>query len=259
MFIVIWTSAYYSTPDIVSFQGLQKYQNHGIHSPCNGLLTCGMRALRSWCQLSALGRRLISSAAWRGWLPLPKHKHRLLPFATGSWWTPLHWVSRCSSWIVLLAERRGLAPCRLARSIILVQLVTASNQAEIYVTVHSLQENLLTAHRTWRRICRRHRYNLPWDGLTKFWGFPGKMLRCKLYTGSSTGYYLRPFSIFLVETVREVYPFRMSTSGPTHVERTQGSMRNDVRHFQNSEPFWLVSRSRYQSKWSGSGLLLHHK
>ena len=207
------------------------------HSPCNGLLTCSTRALRSWCQLPVLGRRLTSSAAWRGWLPLPKPKHRLLPFATttGNWWTPLHWVNRCGSWLILLAKSRGLTPCLRSWSIIPVQLVAASNQAEIYVTVHSLQEDLLTAHRTWRRSCRGHRAT-GHDGLNCR-DFPNKMLRCKLYTGS----YLRPFSILLAE-VRSGYPFRMSTSGPTHVERTQGSTRNYVRDASDHSDW---------SEWSG--------
>lgn len=90
------------------------------------------------------------------------------------------------------------------------------------MTVHSLQEDLLAAHRTWRRSCRCHRAT-GHDGLNCR-DFPDKMLRCKQYTRS----YLRPFPILLAE-IRSGCPFRMSTSGPTHVERTQGSTRDDVR------------------------------
>jgi len=176
MFIVNRTSAYYSTPDIASFQGLQKYQNHMVYTHL--AMGCWLVV---WELFGVDASFLLLAGGWSAVLPeeggslFPNASTDCFPLPLGADELPfIEWAdvavesfcwlkvgglplvvllgaSFSSNWWPPVIRQRSMWLFIVSKRICLPHTGHGAEFADAIVT---------TCQADWR------------DGLTKFWGFP---------------------------------------------------------------------------------------
>ena len=106
-------------------------------------------------------------------------------------------------------------------------------QADVYVTVHTLQGNIFVTDGTSRQNCCR---SLLLAGHGEYCrGFPVVSRSCAMQLGVN-------LFRFCLPVLRRSFLKTMSSSAPTHVERTQSSTRSEVSAVPSAVSQWRLTR-----------------